>query len=462
MRILLVVYDNDSHIHWFPQGLGYVASACKKAGHEVVIYNQDVYHYPDEHLTAYLNKNRFDLVGVGVIAGYYQYRKLLNISRAIMLAKNRPFYVIGGHGPAPEPEFFLKKTKADLVVIGEGEVTILEVIKNLESRRDFSQIKGIAYFENGKFIKTPPRPLLQDIDKIPLPAWELFPMEHYVVGRAPYINNSERSMVVISGRGCIFKCNFCYQMDKGFRPRSPENIIEEIGALNKDYNVKYILFSDDLLMSSLERTEKICQSFIKAKLAIKWCCNGRLNFAKPELLRLMKQSGCVFINYGIESMDDEMLRRMNKALTVKQIIQGVENTLSCGISPGLNIIFGNIGETKEILMRGVDFLLKYDDQTQLRTIRPVTPYPGSPLYYYAIEKGLLKDAEDFYENKHLNSDLLAVNFTNLTDDEFHEALCQANKILLTNYYNKQLGKIIKTTEDLYRNRNTSFRGFRDV
>ena len=110
MKILLVVYDNGSHIPWFPQGLAYIAAALLQAGHEVEIYNQDVHHYPDEHLTAYLDGQAFDVVGVGVIAGYYQYRKLLKISSAINHSKRRPLYVIGGHGPSPEPEFFLKKT----------------------------------------------------------------------------------------------------------------------------------------------------------------------------------------------------------------------------------------------------------------------------------------------------------------------------------------------------------------
>ena len=107
MRILLVVYDNDSFISWFPQGLAYVAAVYKKAGHDVVIYNQDVYHYPEEHLTAYLKNNHFDMIGISVIAGYYKYRKLLKISKAINAVPNRPFYILGGHGPAPEPEFFL-------------------------------------------------------------------------------------------------------------------------------------------------------------------------------------------------------------------------------------------------------------------------------------------------------------------------------------------------------------------
>ena len=103
--------------------------------------------------------------------------------------------------------------------------------------------------------------------------------------------------------------------------------------------------------------------------------------------------------------------------------------------------------------------MKYDDHAQCRTIHNVTPYPCSPLYYYAIQKGLLKDVEDFYENKHLNSDLLSVNFTDLIDDQFHMALYNANKILLENYYNSQLKEVVYRAEKLYLEKDASFRGF---
>ncbi len=178
-------------------------------------------------------------------------------------------------------------------------------------------------------------------------------------------------------------------MDKGFRPRNNELIFEEIKFLISEYRISYIDFSDELLMSSKQRVIDFCNDLIKAKLNIKWACNGRLNYASPEVLKLMKKAGCVFINYGIESYDDETLKIMNKTLTTNQIQKGIEATLEIGISPGFNIIFGNVGETKEILKKGVDFLLKYDDGAQLRTIRPVTPYPGSALYYRAIEKGIV-------------------------------------------------------------------------
>jgi len=455
-----VIYDNDSYISWFPQGLAYIASIYRNAGHELEIYNQDIYHWPESHLLDLLNGKKYDVVGVSAIGGYYQYRKVLKISEAINKTKHKPFYILGGHLAAPEPEYFLRRTGADVIVIGEGEVTATEILEAIEKKRTFSSVHGIAYMEGGKFIQTPKRELIKNIDEIPFPAWDLFPMNHYALLRMANMKNSERCMVVLSGRGCPFKCNFCYRMDEGFRPRSADSIIEEIQILKKDYNISFIAFSDELLMSSEKRTVELCESFLKAKLDVKWDCNGRLNYAKPDVLKLMKKAGCVFINYGIESMDEKALRVMNKSLTVKQIISGIENTLAAGMSPGYNIIFGNIGETRESLQMGVDFLLKYDDHAQMRTIRPVTPYPGSPLYYYAIEKGLLKDCEDFYENKHTNSDLLSVNFTELSDDEFHATLYEANGKLIKNYFKYQLDKTLKTAKKLYLEQDASFRGFR--
>jgi radical SAM superfamily enzyme YgiQ (UPF0313 family) len=462
MRVLLVVYDNESYIHWFPQGLGYIASVLKQEGYEVVIYNQDFNHYPNEHLTEYLDNNHFDVIGFSFIAGYYQYRKALKISEAINRSNKRPFYIIGGHGPAPEPGFFLKKTKADAVIIGEGEITIVELISAFAEKKSFNDIKGIAYLDGENVVINERRPLIKDIDTIPMPAYELFPIEYYRLLRMPHMTNTEFAMPLLSGRGCTFECTFCYRMDKGFRPRSNESIIEEIKLLKKNYGIKFIAFSDELLMSSVERVQSLCEDFLHENLDIKWDCNGRLNYAKSETLQLMKRAGCTFINYGIEAMDDDVLKKMHKALTTKQIIKGIEATLKSGISPGYNIIFGNIGDSRETLQKGVDFLLKYDDGAQMRTIRPVTPYPGSPLYHDAIKKGLLKDCEDFYENKHTNSDLIAINFTDMSDEEFHQCLCEANSKLLTNYFNKKLTSVINQTNKLYTEKDATFRGFRQA
>ena len=468
MRVLLIAYDNDSHVSYFPLGLGYIAAALLSDGHDVKIYEQNIYHYTEEELKDYLNHNHYDAVGIGGCGGYYQYRKIKKIVWAISEVKEKPFLWLGGHLPSPEPEYFLRNFSrgVDAVVIGEGEETCKEMLQVLErGGKDFKGVAGMAYIdENNQYIENVRRPLIKDIDSIPYPAWDLFTMEHYVLYPYPNAARSDRCMQMLSGRGCPFQCNFCYRMDSGFRPRSTRSIIEEIQELKNRYKVNYITFDDGLLMSSVERTKEIAQAIIDNNLNIKFWCEGRLNYACKdlEMLRLLKEAGCVFINYGIESMDDAALERMHKNLKTDMIIEGIENTLRVGISPGLNIIFGNLDEDMEVLKKDVEFLLKYDDGAQIRTIRPVTPYPGTELYKIAIERGLIKDIADFYENKHTNSDLLTCNFTSMSDEEFYKALDWANSTLLNAYLEKVKEKNRLCLYELYQEHNAEFRGFRPV
>ena len=452
MKVLLATYDNDSYTCWFPQGLAAVAAVLREEGHEVDVWDQDIHHYPDWELTKVLDETVYDVIGISLIAGYWQYKKLLDLSEAIANSKNRPkSYIIGGYGPTPEPEFFLKKTQADIVVMGEGEDTARELFRALENEESISEIKGIAYREEDHVTINDPRPLIEadkldSLDRVPIPAYDLFDMSVYRLYHTKNCHKTDFTIPILSGRGCTFKCNFCYRMDTGFRPRSAEAILHEVEYLQDTFDISYFMFSDDLLMVSRNRTMELAEAFIRYQertgKKFKWNCNGRLNFCTPDILKTMERAGCVFINYGIEAYDNEVLKTMQKALTTKVIKRGIEETLKTNISPGLNFIWGNIGETRESLQKAVDFLLEYDDHAQLRTIRPVTPYPGSPLYFHAINKGLIdKDnpAEDFYK-KHVNSDLVCTNFTDLTDQEMHEALRDANKQLIDNYF-EQLDNI---------------------
>ena len=124
LKVLLVVYDNGSCDHIFPMGLGAIAAILKRDGHEITAWNQDKHHWPNDYLRTYLDENKFDVVVLSLIAGYYQYQKMKSLSKAINNSKNRPFYVMGGYGLTPEPEFFLKKSGCDAVCLGEGEVTV--------------------------------------------------------------------------------------------------------------------------------------------------------------------------------------------------------------------------------------------------------------------------------------------------------------------------------------------------
>ena len=463
LKVLFVVYDNGSYDHVFPMGVGAIAGVLKRDGHEFSVWNQDMHHWPDDNLRTHLDENKFDVVVISLIAGYYQYQKMKNLSKAINNSKNRPFYIMGGYGPTPEPEFFIRKSGCDVVCMGEGEVTISKLMEAIENKTALKKVPGIAWLENNKLQQTPRAPLIHDLDSLPPTPYEKFPMHYYRMLRMPKVKSTDFCFPLMSARGCSFKCTFCYRMDPGYRMRTPEPLLDEIEKLHKDYGITYIAFQDDLLMSSVEHTEAVCLEFLKRNLPVRWNCNGRLNYCSEELLRLMKDAGCRFINYGIESMDQKVLNNMKKGLRPEMIIRGVEDTLKVGISPGLNFIFGNKGDNKKTIKSTVDFMLKYDDFAQKRTIRPVTPYPGSPLYYDAIEMGLLdKDnpAEDFYERKHLNSDLICCNFTELSDEEFYECLRWANSTLLKNYFDKQKTSTLAQVDHLYKKKDATFRGFR--
>ena len=361
----------------------------------------------------------------------------VQVTEAINSSKKRPFFLLGGHGPTADPDFFIRKTGADAVVLGEGEETVVDLLAALGDRRSLDTVLGLAWRDGTTVRTTPRRPLIKDLTTIPWPAFDLFPMHCYRLLRFPHTTPSDFLMHVLSGRGCTFRCSFCYRMDTGFRARPSDDTLDEVEFLQKTYGITYIDFSDELLMNSVQRTIDFCETILRRKMKFHWFCNGRLNYAQPDVLKLMSQAGCKFINYGIEAFDNNVLKNMNKSLRTEQIVPVIVRTLEAGISPGLNMLFGNIGDNRETLRKAVDFLIEYDDQAQLRTIRPVTPYPGSPLFYQAIKMGLLKDTEDFYENKHLNSDLISVNFTELSDDEYYEALSEANKRLADNYFLKK-------------------------
>lgn len=459
MKALLIAYDNFSYLHHFPLNLGYIAAVLTKNKVEVEIYHQDINHVDSKELKYYLNNTHFDIVGIGLVAGYYPYKKLLEISKVINSSKNRPYfqYIIGGYMVSANPEYFLEKTGANIIVVGEGEKTIEELVK-----KDFQQlhtIKGISFNINGSYYHNEKRELIEDLDTLPLPRYDLFPIEVYRLRRMSNSLPTDFVMSVITGRGCLWRCSFCWRMSEGMRLRSIKSIINEIIYLKETYWINYIDFEDDLTMTSPARMTELCEAILDNKLNIKWYCEGRLNFITESLLLLMKKAGCVFINYGIESLNQTVLNNIKKGLTKDIIYKGIELTKKVGISAGLNFLWNNPGDNLDTLNEEVEFLLKYDDCSQLRTIRPCTPYPNCDLYYKAIELGLIKDIDDFY-TKHVNSDLLTVNFMDISDKLAYEALYKANNILLDNYYNKQ--KIVNRNilKSLYIDKNIEFRGFR--
>lgn len=445
-KVLLISYDNQSHIPFVPLNILYLTHHLQNNGHHVGIWHQDLHHGKSKALTEILNNNKFDVVGLGFVAGYWQYRMAKEISDAVNKTKLRSkfIYVGGGHGPAAEPEYFLQNMGFDSVVIGDGESALLEIAQ--------SGKKGVIHGDPCTEDKGPMETLKN---------WSRI-IEIYKRIGWPTSKRTDFCWPILSSRGCKWHCSFCYRMREGFHERSTEAIIEEMKWLQTEIGITHFQFADELLMSSEKRTSEICEAILTKLRPTKWDCNGRLNFAKPKLLHFMKKAGCEYINYGIESLDQKILNEMGKGLTVEMIYKGVEATLEAKLSPGLNLLWGFPGDTVANLDVAVAFLKTYDPCHELRTIRPVTPYPGTPLYEKALGDGLLMGPKDFYENKHKNSDLFTVNFMDMSINEAHNQLHEANKKLLTNYSKKKLKENLYQALGLYFSKNPNFRGFREV
>lgn len=465
-KVLFIIHDNYQDDNSFPLGMAYLAAVLRKQGVEVKICCQDIFHYSnDEMAELFLKNENYDLIGVGFMAARFR-ETILGLCETINKFKKKSWLVLGGHGPTPIPEYVLEKTQADIVALGEAEETIIELLKYKIEGGDLSQLKGIAY-RIGNDIKVNERtnPIFK-LDTIPFPEWSLFPMDKYSTCLEFYgMDPNEKSLAILTSRGCVNRCNFCYRMERAIRFRNVENVIEEIKILKEKYGINNFNTHDELFIYSKQRVFDFYEGLRKNDLKIKFNCNARVNIFDQEIADCLKESGCVFLNFGFESSDQKVLDLMKKNTTVEQNIKAAEIAKKTGIGLGLNFIWGNKGDTKESLLGNMKLIKQFNNYYQVRTIRPVTPYPGSELYYEAIRMGLLHGPEDFF-NKFKNSDLLTVNFTDIPEQEFYNLLFEANKELVLDYFQhtnqdtEAANVIIKGFYDLYFKGGTKFRGAR--
>lgn len=462
-NVLIITLDHGLRIPWIPLGMAYIASSIRTALDDVhiSIWNQDINHYPDNDITKILNNNNFDFVLLSTMAGAIPYRKVLSLCDAINKSRNRDSFKLqlGGHAATADPEYYLKNTKADCICMGEGDITTPEWMKCVLENGNLEKIPGISYSSSGECYVNSPRKLISNLNSLEFPAYDLLDMSVYRLKRYKGMDNTEFSGQMLSGRGCNHNCNFCYRIDRGLRVRSPRNIMNEIRMLNEKFGITYIAFNDELLMTSEKRVFDLCNEFKNSDLKFKWWCNGHLSCASKDVLEVMKDVGCQYINYGIESLDDHTREIMRKGISHDEIVGGIERTIKAGITPGINILYGNIQEPLSAIDKAVDFLLKYNDEYELKTIRPVTPYPGTDLFDYAIKTGAIKTKEDFYKRQCANSDLLNVNVTGHDLRDINIKLYESNSILIRKYAADLCKRYESECKSLYIDGNENFRGY---
>lgn len=416
MNILLIfppIRENDVPRN-FPTGLGLIAAVLRNAGYNVTVCDVNGWRYSKEEVLDKIKHADFDVVGMGGLIPVYRYVKWITP----YLKERNPNckIVVGGPVGTYLAELVLAKNDVDVIIDSEGENTIIDLVEALSSGRDLSAVHGIYYKdEAGSMNRTPVRESIQDIDTIPFPAWDMFPMEETYM-KNPVVGIG-RDMDVISSRGCPYLCTFCApSFGRKYRYRSPQNVLEEIRVLKKRYDVDFISFQDDLFVTNRQRVFDFCEELIRSELfgKIKWSCTGRVNLVDEPLLQAMKDSGCVSVSYGIESGSQTILDSIKKAFRVEQAIEAIRAAEKVGLRHPTSFIIGSPDETKETIEETVQFAIKTNIPVQAVMIN--TPYPGTPLFYEALKRGKIKDLEAFVMSLGDALDL-TVNLSDIPDDE---------------------------------------------
>ena len=457
MKILLI---NPPIRTWslpncFPQGLGYIAQLLRNE-HDVEILDINAKRYSKMAVIRELYSLDFDVVGItGLITNYAYVKWLIEEIRAIkpnITVKWRDGtktvseipIVVGGVLGSSIPEIMLRKAKADICVIGEGENTAIELFNALGSNPlpDFSltrEMEGIAFLDGEELIFTEQRQPIQNINSLPLPAYDLFPTEIYAKNPVGSTINRDKwtdgkavevpkSMNILSSRGCPFNCFFCYHdyMGAKYRYRGAHSLFDEIVYLYENYGVTHILMGDDIFITNKKNVKEFCELMIFSGMneAISWECGSRVDTVDREILTLCKKAGCVLVGYGVESGSQRMLDRLNKKTTVAKCHKAVEMAQDIFGEVECTFIIGTPGETRETLQETIDFCKQHN--LPPHAIFYMTPYPKTPLWQWMRQEGYFGSTEhQLDEEEHLclrlndneQGENLLVNFTDFTDEE---------------------------------------------
>ena len=394
MKILLVrpsnrkLYDIPHPRRDEPLNLEYLAAPLI-SDHDVKILDLDVVENVAAGVEAEINDFAPDILGISVASAM-----LVDAKRIIATTKQvRPECktIIGGIHPTALPEESIDYTGADFVTMGEGEFTL----KELADGRDHHDIRGIIYKESGRFVKNEKRDPVQDLGEIPQPAHHFVRRSDYRMNEffEDYFTEAERpiySGMVITSRGCPYKCIYCSSkcvLGDRVRFRTSDHVVDELEFLAKDLGVKAVIFADDCFTLKKKRTLEICNEIIRRKIDMKWWVDTRVDHISEELLHAMKEAGCRFIVYGVESGSDRVLKVIKRGMKVAKIREVFALTHKVGIDAKANFTLGHLSETEEEIFESIR--LAQDLGAAKSAFYLVLPLPGTPLYTLARRDDLI-------------------------------------------------------------------------
>lgn len=430
----------------YPLGLGYISNVLTE--NNITHAGIDLWglQYSAEQALGLIDFSQFDFLGISAYATQYKYLK--KFSLAVKEKYPGKPIICGGPGPTFSYEVILKNTGVDVCVIGEGEITIIDLLKNFNQ---LEKVKGIAYLKDGHVLCNSHREPVKNLDSLNFTNRELFDFEK-VISTANSVRASSdmpelkgkprRSADIIAGRGCPYQCNYCSKTFAGLRLRSIDNLIEEVVEIRNKYGINHLQFNDELVLVNKKRTLQLCAEL--KKLNVTWSCQGRIDQVDRVILVAMKEAGCIQVGYGVESVSQSILNNMNKKIKAENIVPVIKMTKEVGIESIIQYMYGYPGENDNTIAATVRFFDEIDHPFIGFT---TTLIPGTNLYKEGIQKGLIRDEEDYLlrldSGYNLNGAL--INLTDFSDEEF----LRKKKLLMIkvshNYYKKrpvEYGKFI--------------------
>lgn len=399
---------------YFPLGLGYIASVLRQNGFaQVDVFDPEAENSNFVEIENRINNFSPEVVGLSFVTVNYAFAQ--KIAKIIKKINPAILVVAGGiHASALPKETLLENPEIDLVIIGEGEYTFLEICKNVSLKKNINSIPGIAYKNGKKVFFTSLREPLQDLDQLPFPSRDLVDMRNYF---APsHMDIGKKSVTLISSRGCPARCTFCASSiiaGRKFRAHSPEYIIREINFLQEKYGIDHFIFEDDSFTINKERVEKLCKQLIKMKQKIVWSCFGRVTTVDKKLLDLMKKAGCYLIGYGVESGNNAILRKIKKGITKQQCLTAFRISKKAGLRTQGFFMIGHPGDTKETIMETINFAIKLNPSVAF--FSPLVAYPGTEIYNDSF-KLRINPSED-WSNYSPFGDHLAVKLNDISSGD---------------------------------------------
>lgn len=432
MKIILINPRNlDTPNH--PLGLLYLGAVLEKEGHEVVILDPRL-GLSDLEIAKTVLKHNPRLVGLTSTTP--QIVRGLNIAKQIKELSNIPI-LFGGVHPTLLPEEVLRNDFVDFVIHGESEETIVEFVREFEDKKQFFKIRGLAY-KNGNELKINPfRPLISDLDRLPFPARHLLNSKWYFAPPKMRGTWTRSTATVITSRGCPYRCIWCgshLMFGRKVRRRSVNSVVQEIIQLRKDFDVDAVNFVDDTFTVNPEWVLKFCKELKKLKLKdFKWRCTARVNTVSLELLKAMKDAGCVQLDFGVESGSPKVLGILKKDTNLGMIMNAFDLAKKVGLKRFASFIVGTPGETKEDIFLTLKLLNRI--KPDFSEFFFATPYPGTELYELAEKSGVFDKSTPFDQwigSKQSDKPIMCVGFTENELIKYRSML--HNKVVLKNYF----------------------------